>query len=99
MEPLNEFKKFAHLLKFNSEQENLLSDAQDLSECELEINKICEKQKINIESSISECGAGQFELSLKNDEDIIKIADNIVYLKYLIKGIAKKHVAWTALRR
>mgnify|MGYP001188148093 FL=1 len=68
-----------------------ITEMDSYSEIFLEINKICEKQKINIESSISECGAGQFELSLKNDEDIIKIADNIVYLKYLIKGIAKKH--------
>ena len=68
-----------------------ISELDSHSQIFYEIEKICNTQNIQIESSISECGAGQFEIAVKYQDDALKVADDIIYLKYIIKGVAQKH--------
>ena len=55
-----------------------------------QISKVCSEHDIKIESTVSECGPGQFEIVLKHQNNILKVADDIVFIKYIIKGIADK---------
>ena len=76
-----------------SDKDNLysISEMEDLDHYFNEIQLACELQDIVIESTISECGPGQFEIVLKHQNDIVKVADDIMFLKYIIKGLAEKN--------
>ncbi|SFL22354.1 glutamine synthetase family protein [Shimia haliotis] len=49
-----------------------------------------EAMGIPIQSMISECGIGQFEVTL-NHQNAMKAADDALYFKFLLRGIARKH--------
>lgn len=49
-----------------------------------------EAMGIPIQSMISECGIGQFEVTL-NHQNAMKAADDALYFKFLLQGIARKH--------
>ena len=56
-----------------------------------EINRICEAQGIGLDTITSELGRGQFEITFAPKEDLVRLADDILIFKYLIKGLAKAH--------
>ena len=55
-----------------------------------DLYKSCDKIGISIQATTSECGIGQFELSLKHC-DAMEMADNTWLLKSLVRAIARKH--------
>lgn len=51
----------------------------------------CAAQNIPADAAIAENGAGQFEINLLHVADPLKAADDAVYFKRIIKGVARKH--------
>ncbi|MEE2774473.1 MAG: glutamine synthetase family protein [Pseudomonadota bacterium] len=56
-----------------------------------EVYTACEDYDIPVDSAISENSAGQFEINLTHSENVLNAADQAVFFKRLLKGIAKKH--------
>ena len=51
----------------------------------------CEAYGIPADAAISEGGAGQFEINLLHGPDPLEAADNAVFFKRIVKGVAKAH--------
>ncbi len=51
----------------------------------------CEAYGIPADAAISEGGAGQFEVNLMHGPDPLEAADNAVFFKRIVKGVAKAH--------
>ena len=73
-------------------ESNMYSIAEIDSNYELfeEIFKSCEENNIKIESTVSEAGAGQYEIVLTHNDNLIEVATNVVFLKHIIRSIAPK---------
>ncbi len=56
-----------------------------------DIYAACEKWNIPADAAVSEFGCGQMEINLHHVPDPLKAADDALFFKYLVKGIAKKH--------
>lgn len=50
-----------------------------------------EASGIAAEAAIAEGSAGQFEVILRHGSDVLKVADDVVLMKHLIRGIAQQH--------
>jgi len=55
----------------------------------------CEASGIPADTALSECGAGQFEINLQHVDDALRAADDAVFFKRLVRGIARRH-GWAA---
>jgi glutamine synthetase len=51
----------------------------------------CDSHGIPVDSAISENGGGQFEINLLHVADPLKAADDALYFKRFVKGIARKY--------
>jgi glutamine synthetase len=51
----------------------------------------CEAQNIPADAAIAENGAGQFEINLLHVADPLRAADDALFFKRSVKGIARKH--------
>lgn len=51
----------------------------------------CERQNVPADAAIAENGIGQFEITLLHGNDPLKAADDIMFAKRIIKGVARKH--------
>jgi glutamine synthetase len=51
----------------------------------------CAAQEIPLGGAIAETGAGQFEINLTHVDDPLRAADDALYFKRLVKGVARKH--------
>lgn len=56
-----------------------------------DIYAACAAQDIPADAAISENGTGQFEVNLLHGPDPLKAADDAVFFKRLVRGIARKH--------
>ena len=56
-----------------------------------DVYKACEEQGIPADTAIAENGCGQFEINLIHTDDPLKAADDAVYFKNIVKGMARKH--------
>jgi glutamine synthetase len=56
-----------------------------------DVSSACKEHKIPADTAISENGVGQFEINLKHTEDSLAAADQALFLKRIIKGVAQKH--------
>jgi len=56
-----------------------------------DIYDVCKLQNIPLDSAIAENGAGQFEINFHYTGDVLKAADDTVFFKRLVKGLARKH--------
>mgnify|MGYP001267010750 CR=1 FL=1 len=68
-----------------------IDDIYDYSKFLDEICNWCEINDIALEALSSESGRGQFELCLKHTEDVLKLADGLIFLKNSIRFISKKN--------
>ena len=68
-----------------------IDDINDYSKFLDEICECCEINDIAIEAISSESGMGQFELCLKYTEDVLKLADGLIFLKNIIRFISRKN--------
>ena len=51
----------------------------------------CERQNVPADAAVAENGIGQFEIDLLHSNDPLKAADDIVFAKRIIKGVARRH--------
>ena len=56
-----------------------------------DVYQSCEKQNIKITCTSSEDGIAQFEINFAHGKDCLKIADDTLLFKRLVRGIAQKH--------
>jgi len=56
-----------------------------------EVYAACDAHGIPVDSAISENGGGQFEINLLHVADPMKAADDALYFKRFVKGIARKY--------
>ena len=57
----------------------------------VDVYRACEQQGIPVEAASAENGPCQFEINLRHADDPLRAADDAVYLKRLIRGMARKH--------
>ncbi|WP_271274173.1 glutamine synthetase family protein [Aliamphritea hakodatensis] len=70
-----------------------LLSIDEMDQMEVLFNNIyaaCEAQDIPADAAISEGGAGQYEINLNHLADPLKVADNTVLFKRIIKGVARQ---------
>lgn len=73
------------------------TDVYDLAELDAQrhffadVRAACEAQGIPADSVLSECAPGQFEINLLHSADPVKVADQTLLFKRLLKGVARSH--------
>ena len=73
------------------------TDVYDLAELDAQrhffadVRAACEAQGIPADSILSECAPGQFEINLLHCDDPLKVADQTLLFKRLLKGVARSH--------
>ena len=73
------------------------TDVYDLAELDsqrhffADVRAACEEQGIPADSILSECAPGQFEINLLHCDDPLKVADQTLLFKRLLKGVARSH--------
>ena len=55
-----------------------------------ELYACCEKMGIPAQTATSECGLGQFEITI-NHQPALRAADDAWFFKMLLKGLARRH--------
>lgn len=75
----------------NSESVYSLTEVEQFDGFLNDVYACCKLQNIPADSALAEYGIGQFEINLQHGDDALKAADDAVYFKRLIKGIARKH--------
>ena len=66
----------------------------DLNDYDILLNDIydcCRMQNVAADTAISEAGSGQFEINLLHGSDCLKVADDAMLFKQIVKGVARKH--------
>ena len=66
----------------------------DLNDYDTLLNDIydcCRTQNVAADTAISEAGSGQFEINLLHGSDCLKVADDAMLFKQIVKGVARKH--------
>jgi len=66
-------------------------DLNDFDEILTEIYDACRAQSVEADAAISESGAGQFEVNLLHGDDALKVADDAMLFKNIVKSVARKH--------
>ena len=56
-----------------------------------DVYEACRAQGIPVDTAIAENGIGQFEINLNHVADALRAADDAVFFKRTVKGIARKH--------
>jgi glutamine synthetase len=56
-----------------------------------DVYRECQRQGVPADAAIAENGVGQFEINLLHSVDALRAADDAVFLKRIIKGVARKH--------
>lgn len=56
-----------------------------------EVYAACEENDIPVDTAIAEGGPGQFEINFVHSDDPLKVADDTLFFKRLVRGIARKH--------
>ncbi len=71
-----------------------LSSIKDLDDFDFfleDVYQTCKKQNIKITCTSSEDGIAQFEINFAHSKDCLKIADDTLLFKRLVRGVAQKH--------
>ncbi len=51
----------------------------------------CARQNVPADAAVAENGIGQFEITLLHGKDPLKAADDVIFAKRIIKGVARRH--------
>ena len=68
-----------------------LDDLEDFDAILTDIYDACKVQSVAADAAISESGIGQFEVNLRHGEDAMKVADDAMLFKTIVKSVARKH--------
>lgn len=56
-----------------------------------DVYALCAQQGVPADTAIAEGGAGQFEINLLHCDDALRAADDALFFKRIVKGVARKH--------
>ena len=68
-----------------------LDDLDDFEAILGDVYHACEIQSVAADAAISESGIGQFEVNLRHSQDALKVADDAMLFKNIVKSVARKH--------
>jgi glutamine synthetase len=68
-----------------------IDELDDFESFIYDVYEACRSQNIPVDTAIAENGIGQFEINLNHVPDALRAADDAVYFKRTVKGIARKH--------
>ncbi|QRM53554.1 glutamine synthetase family protein [Sinorhizobium sp. BG8] len=68
-----------------------IDELDDFGEFFSDVYAECARQNVPADSAVAENGIGQFEINLMHTDDPLKAADDALFFKRIIKGIARKH--------
>src|SRR5690606_29828079 len=68
-----------------------VAELQDFEEVFYEIAATCREQGVPADTTLRENGPGQYEINLNHVPDALRAADYAVFLKRIVKGVARKH--------
>ncbi|MFB2550035.1 glutamine synthetase family protein [Ensifer soli] len=68
-----------------------IDELDDFGEFFSDVYRECARQDVPADAAIAENGIGQFEINLLHSDDALKAADDAVFFKRIVKGVARKH--------
>ncbi len=68
-----------------------IDELDDFGEFFSDVYSECRRQNVPADSAVAENGIGQFEINLLHSDDPLKAADDALFLKRILKGVARKH--------
>ncbi|RUW19132.1 MULTISPECIES: glutamine synthetase family protein [unclassified Mesorhizobium] len=68
-----------------------IDELDDFGEFFSDVYKECARQNVPADAAIAENGIGQFEINLLHTDDPLKAADDAIFFKRIVKGVARKH--------
>lgn len=68
-----------------------LDDLDDFEAILGDVYHACEIQSVAADAAISESGIAQFEVNLRHSQDALKVADDAMLFKNIVKSVARKH--------
>jgi glutamine synthetase len=68
-----------------------VAELQDFEDVFYEIDSTCREQGVPADTTLRENGPGQYEINLNHVPDALRAADYAVFLKRIVKGVARKH--------
>lgn len=80
-----------HGRRLNTKDAYSIEDVDGLESFFAEIRRSCDAQGVLADTIISELGPGQFEINLKHVPDPLGAADQAIWFKRMLKGIARKY--------
>lgn len=78
-------------LRLHSDSILSLNELDDFDDFFNDVYKACEAYGIPADTAIAENGGGQFELNLLHVDCPMKAADDAIFFKQIVKGLARKH--------
>ena len=68
-----------------------LADLDVISPFIKAVTEHCQDLQVPVEAIVAEYAPGQFEINLKYRSDVIRACDDAIYLKQIVKAVAKKY--------
>lgn len=68
-----------------------IDELNDFGDFFSDIYSECAKQNVPADAAVAENGIGQFEINLLHRDDPLAAADDAIFLKRIVKGVARKH--------
>ncbi|KJY81770.1 gamma-glutamylputrescine synthetase [Vibrio galatheae] len=68
-----------------------LDGLDDYAEFLADLNRVADQQGLNTSGALSESAPGQFEINFNHSQDVLRVCDEIVIAKRLIRQVAHQH--------
>lgn len=68
-----------------------IDEVEDFGDFFSDVYAECARQNVPADAAIAENGVGQFEINLLHSDDPLKAADDAIFFKRIVKGVARKH--------
>ncbi|MDH5933659.1 glutamine synthetase family protein [Vibrio splendidus] len=68
-----------------------LDGLDDYADFLADLNKVAQEQGLNTSGALSESAPGQFEINFNHSKDVLRVCDEIIIVKRLIRQIANQH--------
>jgi glutamine synthetase len=72
-------------------QINSMTDLNEYSPLLLDIDSACRQQNVPATSALAEYGPGQYEVNLAHDADTLRVCDEALRFKRIVKSLARAH--------
>ncbi len=72
-------------------QINSMTDLNEFSSLLAEIDRVCRLQRVPATTALAEYGPGQYEVNLAHAPDALRVCDEALRFKRIVKSVARKH--------